>query len=262
MRLDADTVFHDDPAEAIAAARSSGADLCSVKVEVLAPASVMQWLQWQEYKMAMLGRHNRPWMTSGACFIGRKDALEIIFEQHSLWFPGEDIETGIAAVYANMCIRHVDFRVATEAPATFRSWFRQRRAWWCGNFRQVGINIDRMARFPLWWLYNVVLVWVLLSGKVVSMYDLPRLLPSILVLYTVVTYVANWPVRSRWMIAMPYYALFHVIVVPPLGCLTYVRLAIKYRRLGRFATTPGRVQPGARSRAIAGPVAPVLPLGV
>ena len=60
---------------AVAAVLASGADLCSVKCEVENTTNLVTRMQHVEYRMAMLGRHIRPWLTSGACFIGRTAAL-------------------------------------------------------------------------------------------------------------------------------------------------------------------------------------------
>ena len=68
-----------------------------MKVAAAKPHTIAAQLQALEYRMAMLSRHFRPWMTSGACFIGRTDALRRIYAKHSLWSPGEDIETGRVA---------------------------------------------------------------------------------------------------------------------------------------------------------------------
>src|SRR6185437_1909982 len=72
-----------------------------------------------EYRMAMLAQHFRPWLTSGACFLGRTDALIRIMNLHSLWTPGEDIETGRTALALRMRIRHLDIVVETDAPDTW-----------------------------------------------------------------------------------------------------------------------------------------------
>jgi hypothetical protein len=52
--------------------------------------------------------------------------------------------------------------------------------------------------------------------------------------YLVVTLISNWQVRSWWMLAMPLYAGLQGLVMPPLGAITYVRLAWRRRRLGRY----------------------------
>ena len=115
IRMDGDTRPAEHPGEAIAAVRQGQADLASVKVRASRRRTVMEKLQAVEYDMAMLGRHLRPWMTSGACMIGRAAALRQILSRHSNWFPGEDIETGVIANHFRMRVRHVDFAVYTTS---------------------------------------------------------------------------------------------------------------------------------------------------
>ena len=143
LRLDADTHMDDGLDRVVAAVAASGADICSVKVEADQPRTAAAKLQALEYRMAMLARHYRPWMTSGACFIGKTAALRLIFAHHSLWTPGEDIETGRVAHALRMKIRHADFVVTTEVPATWRELVKQRRLWWAGTFRHTIVNVDR-----------------------------------------------------------------------------------------------------------------------
>ena len=69
IRIDGDTTSVEDPGRAVAAARAAGADLCSVKITVSRRMTLIEKLQAVEYDMSMLGRHNRAWMTSGACMI-------------------------------------------------------------------------------------------------------------------------------------------------------------------------------------------------
>src|SRR4051794_10521665 len=75
FRLDADTSVGDDIARAVAAVKASGADVCSIKCGVANRTNIVTKFQYLEYRMAMLARHFRPWLTSGACFVARTDAL-------------------------------------------------------------------------------------------------------------------------------------------------------------------------------------------
>jgi len=133
FRLDSDTDIGDDVAAAVAAADLAGADLCSIKCAVANRTNVVTKLQALEYRMAMLCRHFRPWLTSGACFLARTDALRQIMARHSKWTPGEDIETGRTALALRMPISHLDMDVHTDAPGSWRALFHQRRLWWAGS---------------------------------------------------------------------------------------------------------------------------------
>jgi cellulose synthase/poly-beta-1,6-N-acetylglucosamine synthase-like glycosyltransferase len=238
IRLDADTIVAGDLARGVSAVLADGADLCSVKVEVLEPRSICQKLQAVEYRMAMLARHFRPWLTSGACLVGRTEALRLVYANHALWTPGEDIETGRTAHALRMRVRHLDLVVRTEAPERFRQLFRQRRLWWAGSFRHWAINFDRnVLHLPLFTLYTVIAIWMSVFYRWWEMVDwsaIPRTLPLIMAVYLVVTLISNWQVRSWWMLAMPLYAGLQGLVLPSLGAITYARLAWRRRRLGRY----------------------------
>lgn len=245
IRIDGDTVSLDDPGRAIAAVRAAGADLCSVKVAVLRPRTLIERLQGVEYDMSMLGRHNRSWMTSGACMIARTGVLYGILRSHSFWFPGEDIETGVIAKHYRLSVRHVDIRFHTEVPETFRAWFRQRRMWWSGSFRMAFINADQTLRFPLTFLYTACVVWLLWIAKWNELADarhIAAILPFVVLLYTGVCFFSNWSVRSRWMVLYPYYALVQALVLPPLGAAYYFWLWYKRGTL----KPPGRYRIGFR----------------
>ena len=209
IRMDGDTRPAEHPGEAIAAVRQGQADLASVKVRASRRRTVMEKLQAVEYDMAMLGRHLRPWMTSGACMIGRTAALRQILSRHSNWFPGEDIETGVIANHFRMRVRHVDFAVYTDIPETFRHWLNQRRMWWSGSFRMAFVNVDQTIRYPVTFFYTSGLVWLLCLAKWGEFRNPAHIvytLPFILLIYTGLCAASSWQVRSRWMIAFPYYS--------------------------------------------------------
>jgi len=246
IRIDGDTISHEDPGRAVAAARAAGADLCSVKITVSRRETLIETLQAVEYDMSMLGRHNRAWMTSGACMIARTSALRGILSAHSFWFPGEDIETGVIAKHFRLSVRHVDMRFYTDAPETFRAWLRQRMMWWSGSFRMAFVNADQTLRFPLTFAYTVCVVWLLWSAKWNELFDpqhVAAILPFVLLLYTGVCFLSNWSVRSRWMVLYPYYALFQALVLPPLGACYYLWLWFKQKTIkppGRYRIGLGR----------------------
>ena len=193
--------------------------------------------------MSMLGRHNRAWMTSGACMIARTAALRGILASHSFWFPGEDLETGVIAKHFRLSVRHLDMRFYTDAPPTFRTWFRQRRMWWAGSFRMAFVNADQTIRFPLTFVYTVCVVWLLWIAKWHELGDpkhLAEILPFILVVYTGVCFFSNWPVRSRWMVLYP------VLRALPGSGAPSTRSALLREKLVRepHAQTPGRYRIG------------------
>jgi cellulose synthase/poly-beta-1,6-N-acetylglucosamine synthase-like glycosyltransferase len=249
IRIDGDTVSHEDPGRAVAAARAAGADLCSVKITVSRRETLIEKLQAVKYDISLLAHHNRAWMTSGACMIARTSALRGILSSHSFWFPGEDIETGVIAKHFRLSVRHIDMRFYTDAPETFRGWLRQRKMWWSGSFRMAFVNVDQTLRFPLTFAYTVCVVWLLWAAKWHELLDLRHLaaiLPFVVLLYTGVCLFSNWSVRSRWMVLFPYYALFQVLVLPVLGALYYLWLWFKRGTV----KPPGRYRIGVRRETL------------
>jgi cellulose synthase/poly-beta-1,6-N-acetylglucosamine synthase-like glycosyltransferase len=238
LRLDADTSIGEDIERVVAAVSAADADVCSVKVEAENPRTVPAKLQALEYRMAMLSRHYRPWMTSGACFVGKTESLKLIFDRHSLWTPGEDIETGRTAHALKMRIRHADYVVYTDVPDTWRALFRQRRLWWAGTFRHTFVNVDRnLLHLPILTGYMLVAVYATIHFKWWGMIDwhaLPRELPLVLAVYAFVTLISNLQVASPWMIVFPLYALAQSMVLPVLGALKFVQLARQRRSIGRY----------------------------
>ena len=238
LRLDADTSVGDDIAQAVAAVEAAGADLCSIKCAVANRTNAVTKFQALEYRMAMLARHFRPWLTSGACFLGRTDALIRIMNLHSLWTPGEDIETGRTALALRMRIRHVDIVVETDAPDTWAALFRQRRLWWAGTFRHWWINMDRnLLQLPVLTAYYLAAIWVSLYFKwwtLISLHELIYTMPLVIVSYVVVTAISNVQVLSPWMLVFPFYSLAQVLVMPPIGAAFYFVVAWRRRSVGRY----------------------------
>lgn len=257
IRLDGDTWTDEDVGRAIAAMRREDVDLCSAKVVPDRRETLAERMQGVEYDLAMRGRHHRPWMTSGAITLARTDALRAIMRHHSNYFYGEDLEVGKIAKCLGMRVAHVDLTVFTEVPATFPELVRQRTGWWCGSFRSAFVNIDKNVRFPVYWTYNLVLVWLLLTGKLISGVSDYKLVPAVILIYTGLIVVCNWPVRSPWMVLFPYYSLAQVLVMPALGVARYITLLRatghwgRYRyptlALGRWRLTA--LEPAAEARA-------------
>jgi cellulose synthase/poly-beta-1,6-N-acetylglucosamine synthase-like glycosyltransferase len=244
MRLDADSSVSPELPNAIAAAAQDGADLCSVKV--LAhnrTQNLCTRFQALEYEMAMLARHYRPWLISGAGVVARTDMLLQILRSHSMSPIGEDIEMGRVAFAGKLRIRHLDTIVETDVPDGWRKLFRQRRLWWAGNFRHSFVNFDRNAFQLRWWtLYNVAILWMTVHFHVWSY--VPVLLhPSVsfvtfgllvLAAAAVTTLIANWQVRTPLMAVYPLYAVAQSALIFSVGALWYARLLVGSRDPGRY----------------------------
>lgn len=241
-RLDADTVPSPGFARAVEAVRRDGADLVSLKCHILEPHSLCERMQAQEYRMAMLSRHFRPRLTSGAGYIGRTDALREIFRRHTGVFFSEDVETGRIAFQLRMRIRHVDYEILTAGPPTWGALWRQRNSWWAGNVHHFWVNFDKnVLLMPTWTLYYVALVWAGLSWKWLSMVQMMGdwrrgifIVAVTYLLYVAMTFVSNWQVRSWYMFLIPPYSLFQAMMMPPIGFARWVQFCINERHIYRY----------------------------
>lgn len=241
FRLDADTYPIDDPAPFVARMIEGSVDYASVRVHVHAPRTVVEKIQAVEYRMAMRSRRLRPWLSSGACFGGTVTALRRVLEMHSMWFPGEDLESGRIAQAMRMKVKHLDMRVETAAPDSWTALLKQRRSWWAGGFRHAVINVDKnVLHTPVWALYITGLVVAGFFFKAAplvgasSLVTVGRSFAILLVVYTALTIVTNWSVRSPWMLVYAPYALVQALGMPTAGAFYWSRRAIEQRHWGRY----------------------------
>jgi len=237
LRLDADTSIDEGLERVIAAVAMSNADICSVKVEAERPLNAVAKLQALEYRIAMLSRHYRPWMTSGACFIGKTKSLRLIFAHHSLWTPGEDIETGRTAHALKLKIRHADFVVRTEVPELVAGPLQAAPPLVAGAFRHTVVNADRISSISAPdGLHasrgvRVVRVQVVEHARLAGAAGGgPARARRLCVGHVRVELPGAQSLDAR----LPLYALFQSLVMPPLGACTYFLLARKRGYLGRY----------------------------
>ncbi len=191
--------------------------------------------------MSMLARHYRPWMTSGACIMATTRALTEIYAAHTFWPIGEDVETGIIAQRQKKRVRHLEFEVKTAAPNTWRGLVKQRRLWWAGSFRHSVMNIDTaiLRRPPGRSTTRGSSGAASTSGGAAcsrrSRTASDRNVSVMYVIYTGVTYVSSWQVRSRWFLVFPFYSFAQTLVFPLLGFLRYLRLSTcVFKGTGRY----------------------------
>ena len=239
--LDGDTVPQEDLGRACAAIDGAGYDLASVNVVPSSAESSMAKLQGIEYYLAMRTRNFRPWLTSGACIVGRTETMRLVMDNHTTFFYGGDIEIGKQgtrlAVFA-----HLNFNVGTEVPSSFGGWFKQRIGWWAGSFRLGIVNFDKNLRSPLWLFYGSVIIWGLIGLRWFNAIDHWYILALLFVLYWPLNLVVGWRVRSRWLFVYPLYAFFQSLVLPPFGLVRYVRHAWKTKNAGRLKCMPKRAK--------------------
>jgi Glycosyl transferase family group 2 len=240
MRMDADSRPLEDPGRYVAAMAADGCEFASVRVVIEPGHELVERMQALEYRMAMLSRRFRPWLSSGACFVGETARLAELLDQHTCWFPGEDLETGRIALARRLRVRHLDLRVATAAASGWRALLRQRRSWWAGGFRHAVVCADKnLCHTPIWTLYYGGLVCAGIVFKVahvmpVTWLSLGLWFLALNALYVIVTVCANWQVRSWWMLLYPPYALVQTVGMPTAGAFWFAAFAVQQRSLGRY----------------------------
>lgn len=197
------------------------ADLASIRLVPQTGGPMFVQLQRHEYRLAMRLRFLFPWLVSGACHAGRSDVMRQIMSRHSLFFQGNDVETGLLGEQLSFKVVHIPFDVATAVPATFRGWWRQRLAWSGGEFRLFIINIRYVTKHPFFWLYGGLITIVFVIGRWYTAVHPTWALLIALAVYCTMIYGLHWRTRNRWLILMPLYTLVIGFVLVPLGIWKY-----------------------------------------
>lgn len=212
-----------------------GLDLASVRIVPANPrASILTRLQMLEYRMAMQIKFIAPWMLSGACHAARTEVLRDVMNRHSLFFQGNDVETGLIADARGYKVGHIPFEVMSDVPAGFRPWLRQRLAWAGGQFRLFIVNI-RFARWhPFMWLYGSGVAYMALVLRWQSFAHSTWRVPAAAAGYlALVLYLYLHGGRGKWWaLAMPAYTLAVSFILTPLGVAWYFKMALAGRNWG------------------------------
>src|SRR5665811_943181 len=141
--MDGDSYTDEDIGRACATLEENKFDVASTIIIPSKRETLVEKMQGVEYDVSMLGRIYRPWLTSGACIIGKKECLMNIMARHTENFYGGDMEIGtIGKIILGLNVGHVNLHVHTEVPSTITSWFNQRKKWWAGSFRGTIVNAD------------------------------------------------------------------------------------------------------------------------
>lgn len=209
-------------------------DLASVKILPGKRKTLIEKLQGVEYDIAMQARLLYPWLTSGAGMIAKRETMISIMKNHSLFFNGGDIEIGKLAHMMGYKVGHIPMVFKTDVPETTRKWIKQRFSWMCGAFRHSVINMDTNLHHPFHFIYFTFIIYFLLPLKLYELLSHIILLPILMLIYAVLTYFANWKVRSKWMLIFPIYALFQVTVLLWCGIYRYVVTVKKSGNFGRI----------------------------
>ena len=230
--IDADTATGRPLQELVGAIADQGHDLVSVPLQ---PSNTDGWLarvQAHEYRLAMSLRRIVPWLVSGACHAGRTEVLVAVMRRHSLFFQGNDVETGLVAHALGYRVGHIPFPVPTTVPSTPRAWFRQRLAWSGGEFRLFIVNLRLARRHPLMWGYGALVMFGGLALRWYTVLTVPLVLVALAVLYLGLLTYTNWATRDRWLLLLPLYAAVNSLLLVPLALPSYLLMALRSRNAG------------------------------
>ena len=230
--IDGDTRTHQHLDQLVAEFVKADLDLASVRLEVANRDNILCRLQAHEYNMAMRLRLIMPWMVSGACHIARTPVHRTLMQRHSLFFQGNDVELGLLGVELGYRVGHIPFAVPTTVPATLTSWWRQRRAWAGGEFRLMAVNLRLSLRHPFLYLYGLIIVFAMLPFRWYSVTHPVWAMLGLLGLYFAALLAVNWRTKDLSLLAYPLYALVYSLVLVPIGIISYVSMAIRYRNAG------------------------------
>lgn len=232
--IDGDTWVDGELEVLCGAMEENNFDISSIKVLPSKRETVMEHLQGVEYDIAMQARLLYPWLTSGAGMVAKRDVMIAIMKNHSLFFNGGDVEIGKLSSMMGYKVGHIPMVFYTDVPSTFMGWVRQRFSWMCGMFRHSIVNLDHNLKHPFHFIYFTFIIYFLMPFKIMEMLSRPHLIPIILAIYVVITYFANWKVRSKWMLLFPFYALFQVLFLVWCGIYRYIRTVQRSKNVGKI----------------------------
>lgn len=236
--LDADTSSTRSLAGVVDELSLRGADVASVVLVPQERGPALVQLQRHEYRLAMRLRLIMPWLLSGACHVGRAAAMRKIMEAHSLFFQGNDVETGVIGERLGYRMTHIPFLVDTEVPVTWSAWWRQRLAWAGGEFRLYIVNIRFGIWHPFFWTYGAVVLFAFFLFRWAALLYPNWSLVAAAVLYFGMVYSIHWKHRNRWLLVLPFYTLVSSLVILPLGIAWYFAMAIPERNYGIIRFRP------------------------
>ena len=233
VTLDADTTTCEHMSLLVGELVRRELDIASIRLVLNNPqASLLTKLQQFEYRLAMQIRFVAPWMLSGACHVAKTAVLSDVMNRHSLFFQGNDVETGIIAKARGYRVGHIPFEVRTDVPADFTPWLRQRLAWAGGEFRLFIINFQLILKHPFFWIYGGVVVIAGCFFRWLALTEPSYSLITAMALYFSLALYLNWKIKRGWMLLMPLYTLVLSMVLTPLGLIWYFKMAISGNNWG------------------------------
>jgi len=243
LLIDADTYSNGNVNNLVRTFKAANIDIASLRCEVANPQTIIEELQALEYRLAMDNRRMDPWMTSGACNLAAAGTLQHVFNNHSNFFAGGDVEIGKLAHVMGYKIKHIDFTFYTAAPDRFRDWYNQRLIWFAGGFRHHVTNMGSFGWYHFFLLfYNSLLIYLLLPLRWIEVVNFPLTLLVLIVLSWI--YTAILVTRRNWKpvyLLLPFYAFFQSMIILPMAIGRYFNLVKQHRSLGRLKYDLGAV---------------------
>jgi cellulose synthase/poly-beta-1,6-N-acetylglucosamine synthase-like glycosyltransferase len=231
--LDGDTTAKEPLEKLVGLMIERRLDLASVRVLASKHDSMAEKLQSIEYEFAMDARKVYPWLTSGASMVAKTEVIKEIMSHHSLFFSGGDIEIGKLARMLGYKLDHLSFEFFTDVPPTFRSWFKQRMAWFGGGFRHAVINMHQYTwKHPLFYFYTTFLVYLLTPLRWYEVFKRPLVVPVVIALYWVLLLIFRGRQMRWYYLLFPFYALTQIMVLPVIGGYMYFRMANNANNVG------------------------------
>lgn len=230
--LDADTTTPKPLGLLVGELARRGDDLASIRLVPQEEGPLLVQLQRHEYRQSMRMRFIVPWLVSGACHVGTTEALRHIMRCHSLFFQGNDVETGLIGEQLGYRIGHIPFEVNTTVPASPKAWWRQRLAWSGGEFRLFIANFRYILKHPFLWAYGGLVTIAMFALRWWALTTPTVALAGVGLVYSCVIAWLHWEHRNRWLVLMPLYSLFNSLVLTPIGIVWYFVMAVPDKNFG------------------------------
>lgn len=231
--IDGDTTTKESFFKLIGLMKEKSFDVASVRVLAANTGNIIEKLQGFEYQLAMDGRRLYPWLTSGAGMATKTKVIKDIMGHHSLFFSGGDIEIGKLAGMLKYKVGHLHFEFYTDVPSTFKAWFKQRQIWSGGGFRHAIVNFHSYTwRHPVFYVYFTILVYGATPLRWYEMIVHTEALIIVVIIYWCLTFIVFWKQRSWYLLLLPFYSLFQIMVILPLGVYRYFDMALHSNNVG------------------------------
>jgi hypothetical protein len=246
--IDADTYSLQNVNNLVCTFEEHNLSIASLRCEVSKPTTLLEYLQEYEYRLAMDNRRMDPWLTSGACNIGRAEIFRHVFSRHSHFFAGGDVEIGKLAKIMGYKVGHIDFTFFTEVPSTFKDWFNQRIIWFAGGVRHhvAGMGSFGWHHFFLFF-YNSLLIYLLFPLRWIEILNFPATMVVLIVLSWI--YVALLNAGKKWRaqyLLLPFYAFMQSMIILPIAFVRYFKYAWIQRSFGILNHDLSRFNFGSR----------------